>query len=98
MDSGAKKLIYSRRDAHKVMQEIALQVQFCTKAWVGYGQGRVVILKDDYRGLKSYYAYEEGVFTFHDGKGGEQRVSIEEITEVKGINKKVAGDIKKGLR
>jgi len=79
------KKIYSRRDAPEVMREIALQMQFCTKAWVGYGQGRVVILKDDYKGHTSYYAYEEGIFKFYDGKGGEQCVLIEEITEIAGF-------------
>ena len=77
--------LYSRKDAHRVMTEIATQMQFCTKAWVGYGQGRVVILKDDYQGFKTHYDYEDGVFKFQDGKGGEQVVKIEEITEIEGF-------------
>jgi len=76
--------LFTKRDAHTVMGEIALQMKLCAKAWVGYGQGRVVIIKDDYKRQTSYYIYEEGVFTFYDGRGGMQQVKIEEITEIGG--------------
>lgn len=75
---------YTLKDAFKVIEEIALQKRFNTKAWIGYGEGRVVILKDESKGLDSYHVYNEGVFTFSDGKGSEQVVRIEEITEIEG--------------
>ncbi len=75
---------YKRSDAPWVMGEIRLHMEFCTRAWIGMGEGRVLILKDDVKGISTYYDYEEGAFTFHDGRGGRQIVQIEEITEICG--------------
>jgi len=76
---------YRRSDVVKVKQEIAIHMEMCTRAWIGYGEGRVVIIKDDSKGLITYHVYEEGSFTFYDGRGGSQVVAIEEITEIAGF-------------
>jgi len=75
---------YSKSDSHIVIREIKLHMELCSRAWIGLGEGRVLILKDDVNGMITYYDYEEGVFTFHDKKGGSQIVLIEEITEIAG--------------
>jgi len=77
--------LYRKSDIITVMREIAVHMEVCTKAWIGLGEGRVLILKDDARGLSTYYTYEEEVFTFYDHRGGSQRVHIEEITEIGGF-------------
>jgi len=77
--------IYRRGEAHLVMKEIATHMKISSKAWVGLGEGRILMLKDDAKGLTTYYEYEDGVFTFHDGKGGSQVVEIERITEIAGF-------------
>jgi len=66
------------------MKEIATHMSVCTKAWIGIVGGRVLILKDDVKGISTYYSYEEGAFTFFDRKGGSQVVQVDEITEVAG--------------
>jgi hypothetical protein len=66
------------------MSEIKSQMEMCTRAWIGLGEGRVLILKDELKGFSTYFVYEEGVFTFYDHHGGSQRVHIEEITEIAG--------------
>ncbi len=81
----SSKAKYKRGDAIQVIQEIRTHMEVCTRAWIGLGEGRVLILKDDVKGLSTYYVYEEGVFTFHDHRGGCQRVLIEEITEIGGF-------------
>jgi hypothetical protein len=75
---------YRQCDVVQVMTEIRLQMQVCTRAWIGLGEGRVLILKDNIKGLSTYYSYEEGYFTFYDQRGGSQRIHIEEITEIAG--------------
>lgn len=75
---------YQKRDIVTVMQEIRCQMEVCTRAWIGLGRGRVLILKDDSKGISTYFVYEEGVFTFYDQRGGSQKVHIEEITEISG--------------
>ena len=79
------KPCYERGDVVEVMRQIAVHMEVCTRAWIGLGEGRVLILKDDSRGLHTYYIYEEGVFTFYDRRGGAQTVRIEEITEISGF-------------
>jgi len=60
-------------------------MQACTRAWLGLGEGRFLILKDDLKGLSTYHIFdEEGYFIFFDHRGGSQRVHIEEITEIAG--------------
>ena len=76
---------YCRHDAATVMAEIRCQMEICSRAWLGLGKGRVVILKDDIKGISTYFVYEEGVFTFYDHRGGSQKVLIEEITEIAGF-------------
>lgn len=76
---------FRRTDVIEVMRQIALHVELCTRAWIGLGEGRVLILKDDVKGLHTYYVYEDGVFTFYDRRGGSQVVRIEEITEIAGF-------------
>jgi hypothetical protein len=80
-----KAPLYTSRDVVFVMQEITLHMKIYTRAWIGLGYGRVLILKDDVKGLSTYYAYEEGVFTFYDHRGGCQKIHIEEITEIEGL-------------
>lgn len=75
---------YRMHDVTMVMQEIRCQMELCTRAWVGFGLGRVIILKDDVKGISTYFVYEEGIFTFYDRRGGSQCVHIEEITEIAG--------------
>ena len=75
---------YCKHDATTVMAEIKCQMEICTRAWLGLGKGRVIILKDDNKGISTYFVYEEGVFTFYDRRGGSQKVLIEEITEIAG--------------
>lgn len=67
------------------MREIAVHMQLCSRAWIGLGGGKVLILKDDVRGFSTYYVYEEGMFTFYDHRGGSQTIHIEEITEIGGF-------------
>ena len=76
---------FRAQDAVAVKKEIALHMQICTRAWIGLGEGRVLILKDDVKGLSTYYIYEEGWFTFYDHRGGSQTIHIEEITEIGGF-------------
>ena len=75
---------YRHADAPHVIREIKVQMEIHTRAWIGLGQGRVLILKDDFKGISTYFIYEEGYFTFYDHRGGSQRVHIEEITEIEG--------------
>ena len=75
---------YAHANVVEVMREIRLQMQACSRAWIGLGQGRVLILKDEIKGISTYYIYEEGYFTFYDHRGGSQRFHIEEITEIAG--------------
>jgi hypothetical protein len=84
-NNGSKPVpLYSKQDIVTVMKEISIHMQTCTRAWIGLGQGRVLILKDDVKGLSTYYAYEEGYFTFYDHRGGKQTIHIEQITEIAG--------------
>jgi len=76
---------YRAKDVVAVMREIAAHMQLCSRAWIGLGGGKVLILKDEVRGLSTYYVYEEGTFTFHDHRGGSQMIHIEEITEIGGF-------------
>jgi len=77
--------LYKKRDIVKVMKEIAVHLNTCTRVWIGLGGGNVLILKDEVKGLSTYYDYEEGYFTFHDHKGGKQTFHIEQITEIEGF-------------
>jgi hypothetical protein len=72
------------KNAFDVMTQIALHMEFCTRAWIGLGEGKVLILKDDEKGLSTYYTYSEGCFTFYDYRGGSQVVRTDEITEIAG--------------
>ena len=76
---------YRRCDAFEVMREIKAQMQLCTRAWIGLGEGKFLILKDDSKGLLTYFVYDDGCFTFYDQRGGSQKVPIEEITEIAGF-------------
>jgi len=76
---------FGRGDEITVKREIAVHMELCTRAWIGLGEGRVLILKDDTKGLSTYYIYEEGYFTFYDHRGGSQTIHIEEITEIAGF-------------
>jgi len=76
---------YGKGDIITVKREIAMHMELCTRAWIGLGEGRVLILKDDVKGLSTYYIYEEGYFTFYDHRGGAQTIHIEEITEIGGF-------------
>jgi hypothetical protein len=76
---------YKRSDVHIIIREIRLHMEHCTRAWIGLGEGRILILKDDSKRISTYYDYEEGIFTFHDRRGGHQVVLIEEITEIAGF-------------
>jgi hypothetical protein len=75
---------FCKDDSETVKAEIKCQMEICTRAWLGLGMGRVLILKDDIKGISTYFVYEEGVFTFYDRRGGSQKVLIEEITEIAG--------------
>ncbi len=77
--------LYRKHDVVRVMREIAVHMECCTRAWIGLGEGRVLILKDDIKGLATYYIYEEGYFTFYDRRGGSKKIHIEEITEIAGF-------------
>lgn len=79
------RALYNRSDAHFVMKEIATHIAICTRAWIGLGEGRVILLKDETRNISTHYDYEDGIFTFHDKRGGRQKVKIEEITEIAGF-------------
>ena len=76
---------YRHCDAFEVMREIKAHMQVCTRAWIGLGEGRFLILKDDLKGLSTYFVYDDGCFTFYDARGGSQKVHIEEITEIAGF-------------
>jgi hypothetical protein len=76
---------YEQKDAFDVIREIKLHMQMCTRAWIGLGEGKVLILKDEYKGLSTYCIYEEGSLIFYDQKGGSQTILIEEITEIAGF-------------
>jgi hypothetical protein len=76
---------FRKCDVVEVSREIADHMRFCTRAWLGLGEGKVLILKDDVKGLSTYYTYTEGYFTFYDHRGGSQVVFIEEITEIAGF-------------
>jgi len=76
---------YQKSDIVTVKQEIRCQMELCTRAWIGLGEGRVLILKDDIKGISTFFICEEGVFTFFDQRGGSQTVLIEEITEISGF-------------
>ena len=82
--SGSRSPKYKKHDVVTVMTEISVQIECCTRVWIGLGEGRVIILKDAIKGLSTYYIYEEGYFTFHDHRGGSQTIHIEEITEIGG--------------
>ncbi len=71
-----------KKDVASVMQTIAIHMEISTRAWIGLGEGKVLILKDTVKRLSTYYVYEEGVFTFYDHRGGSQTIHIEEITEI----------------
>ena len=75
---------YRHCDVHDVIREIKVQMQLCSRAWIGLGEGRFLLLKDDTKGLSTYYVYDEGYFTFYDQRGGSQKIHIEEITEIAG--------------
>jgi hypothetical protein len=75
---------YRHCDIVEVMREIKAHMHLCSRAWIGLGEGRFLVLKDDAKGLSTYYVYEEGYFTFYDRRGGSQKVHIEEITEIAG--------------
>ena len=75
---------YRVADAIEVIREIKLQMNMCTRAWIGLGEGRFILLKDDLKGLSTYCICEEGYLTFYDSKGGTQTIHIEEITEIAG--------------
>jgi len=83
--NGVPRPLYTQADVVEVMRQIKLLMEISTRAWIGLGEGRVLILKDEVRGLSTYYEYEEGYFTFYDYKGGSQRIHIEEITEIEGF-------------
>lgn len=75
---------YRTSDIVEVVREIKVQMQACTRVWLGLGEGRFLILKDDLKGISTYHIYEEGYFTFYDHRGGSQKIHIEEITEIAG--------------
>ncbi len=81
----AREPLYKKGDLVTVMNEIRCQMEWSTRAWIGLGEGRVLILKDDVKGLTTYFTYNEGYFKFYDRKGGSQEVHIEEITEIGGF-------------
>jgi hypothetical protein len=78
------KPLYQKRDADAVKLEIAVHMKIHTRAWIGLGQGKFLILKDDRKGLSTYFIYEDGIFTFYDQRGGSQKINIEDITEICG--------------
>lgn len=82
--ASAKEPKFRQSDVHEVMREISLQMQVCTRAWIGLGGGKFLLLKDDVKGISTYYTYEEGYFTFFDHRGGSQRIFIEDISEISG--------------
>jgi hypothetical protein len=76
---------YRSSDFLEVMREIKVQMNMCTRAWIGLGEGKFLILKDDVKGISTYCIFEDGYFTFYDQRGGSQRVHIEAITEIAGF-------------
>ncbi len=84
MTGSENQPVYTKGDIVEVVSQIRIQMELCEKAWLGLGKGNVLILKDESKGLITWYDYEDGQFTFHDGRGGSQVVAISEITEISG--------------
>jgi hypothetical protein len=71
-------------NAIDVIREVKLHIKMCSRAWIGLGEGKFLLLKDECQGISTYCVYEEGSLVFYDQKGGSQTIRLEDITEIAG--------------